>query len=431
MFALHVEKAQKYMGWPSVTDKGVDKGIDPSSLEHVVHHVETALGVFEADGALVVQNPAFEAFLDTLVPKPGGPLLKVLESIVETAVSKTGGPVVHVEGDKFFSVVIKPLKNGWTLCEARDVSEERRLEALKKLAERKVDEILSVSGCFIAELDRLGAIIKLNEFGGVVMNCPPETLIGMRFIDELVEFKDRKWAVQVFDRALRGEPALLQPVEFDLMTLAGERRILRWRASPAEGSAGSPRGVLMSGVDITEHRMTEEQIIFMASHDQITGLPNRALFMDRAGVALAQARRGNLKAGVMFIDLDGFKNVNDTLGHEAGDVLLKQAANRMVRRVRASDTVARFGGDEFAVLLGNVNSQENATMVAESILKELSRDFEIKGTAVSISGSIGLSFFPDDAEVAEDLIRLADGAMYAVKRSGKRGVRTARDSVAL
>ena len=175
--------------------------------------------------------------------------------------------------------------------------------------------------------------------------------------------------------------------------------------------------------DVTERKKREEQISFQAFHDSLTGLPNRMLFLDRLDQVLAQARRS--KSGtvaVMFLDLDHFKEINDTLGHEAGDACLKEVAGRVRQCVRASDTVARMGGDEFTLLLPKVIAEADVRAVAQKILEAMKMPIVLGGQQVAITTSIGISMFPRDAQDGETLLKHADAAMYKVKNSGRAGM---------
>jgi diguanylate cyclase (GGDEF)-like protein/PAS domain S-box-containing protein len=156
----------------------------------------------------------------------------------------------------------------------------------------------------------------------------------------------------------------------------------------------------------------------MAYYDQLTRLPNRALFFDRLGVNLAQAKRYDFSFALLYIDLDGFKQVNDTRGHDQGDALLVQVAARLERCCRDSDTVSRLGGDEFAVLMPRVNGPEDSAVVAERIIAALSEAFDLRGEQCQIGGSIGISLFPSDAGDADTLLNRADSAMYEAKQRG-------------
>ena len=171
--------------------------------------------------------------------------------------------------------------------------------------------------------------------------------------------------------------------------------------------------------DITPLKIQQQQVEHIAYHDALTGLPNRMLLSDRMEQALARARRSHESVAIVCLDLDGFKAVNDTLGHEAGDTLLIEVARRLSSCVRADDTVARLGGDEFVVLLDSVASLEACETTLYRILEELALPATLAGNSASISGSIGYTLFPEDDADADTLLRHADQAMYAVKQAGK------------
>ena len=168
-------------------------------------------------------------------------------------------------------------------------------------------------------------------------------------------------------------------------------------------------------------KMAEERMYHMATHDGLTDLPNLRLAMDRLSMALSEARRGKTSVAVMFIDLDGFKAVNDSLGHDAGDQVLKQVARRLLSCVRETDTVCRVGGDEFLVIATGLHTPENAELMAEKILQLVSQPVISNGQQPVISASIGIAFYPDHGEDKDQLIKLADEAMYQIKKSGKNG----------
>jgi diguanylate cyclase (GGDEF)-like protein/PAS domain S-box-containing protein len=170
--------------------------------------------------------------------------------------------------------------------------------------------------------------------------------------------------------------------------------------------------------DITQSRIEQETVAHHAQHDFLTGLPNRLLFRDRFNRQLAVAKRYSRKFAVMYIDLDRFKPVNDTLGHQAGDLLLMAVAERLSSLVREIDTVSRFGGDEFALLVSEVMTRKDVNSLAEKILAALSRPFELEGHKVTISGSLGIAIYPDDGIDMETILSNADAAMYKAKRKG-------------
>nr|WP_321464404.1 EAL domain-containing protein [uncultured Desulfobulbus sp.] len=171
--------------------------------------------------------------------------------------------------------------------------------------------------------------------------------------------------------------------------------------------------------DITEIKRQEEHIIHQAYHDSLTGLPNRRLAMDRIEVSIAHVRRGGTKLAVLSLDLDNFKNINDSLGHASGDTLLLQVTNRLVSQVREEDTVARLGGDEFLLLVAAISSEELVISLIQRLLKCLAAPFQVDNQELFVSASIGVAFFPRDGANAETLIKHADIAMYQAKNQGK------------
>ncbi|GAB2847796.1 hypothetical protein GCM10027277_14870 [Pseudoduganella ginsengisoli] len=173
--------------------------------------------------------------------------------------------------------------------------------------------------------------------------------------------------------------------------------------------------------DITDRKRAEEVISYQAYHDILTDLPNRMLFKDRLGLAVIQAKRKLTELAVMFVDLDRFKLVNDTLGHVKGDELLQQAALRLKECLRKGDTLARQGGDEFTIVLPELRDRQDAKVIAEKFLETLQKPFDLDGHQVHISASIGIAIYPSDGETIDELLRHADIAMYQVKALGKNG----------
>ena len=186
---------------------------------------------------------------------------------------------------------------------------------------------------------------------------------------------------------------------------------------------GQPLRMIGTHADITERKMLEQRMHHMAHYDPLTDLPNRALITERLQQAVVRARRDRSHLAVMFIDLDKFKPINDTLGHEIGDLLLQQVAQRLRVSVRASDTVARIGGDEFIVLLSSIEQERDAVIVAEKILQALIEEFEIEGHRLHISGSIGIAAYPEHGDNEKLLMINADIAMYHAKKQGRNDYR--------
>ncbi len=184
---------------------------------------------------------------------------------------------------------------------------------------------------------------------------------------------------------------------------------------------GNPLRSVGTIQDITERKSVEKKIEHMAHHDPLTGLPNRILAKARAEQIIATAKRSNTKAAFLFIDLDGFKSINDILGHSAGDAMLKTISFRLKECVRESDIISRQGGDEFLVVLSDIKENKFIASTAEKILTELEKPFDLSGNTFSLSGSIGVALYPDHGNTFETLLQSADTAMYKAKEKGKNG----------
>jgi len=211
--------------------------------------------------------------------------------------------------------------------------------------------------------------------------------------------------------------------ELELACLGGGTVWAEVSTSGLRDDAGAFSGILGVSRDISARRQTEQRMRHMAQHDSLTGLPNRALFSDRLQQALAAARRERRPLALMFLDLDHFKPINDAFGHAVGDALLQQAALRMRQCVRASDTVARIGGDEFVVLLRTVHTADHALAVARKLGRALALPFEIGGQRLQVSASIGVALSPEHGDDEIALARHADLAMYQAKQAGRDQVR--------
>jgi diguanylate cyclase (GGDEF)-like protein/PAS domain S-box-containing protein len=233
------------------------------------------------------------------------------------------------------------------------------------------------------------------------------------------EYREQIW--DAWQKAVQAR----QPVRLEYRVITADNRD-KWvleQGVPVFGIDGQVQALEGILVDITELKQIQEQIQHMASYDNLTDLPNRALLADRIERALLAAQRHSFKLAIFFIDLDKFKPINDELGHAVGDWLLKAVAQRMVESVRESDTVARIGGDEFAVLLPSIASPQDACNVAEKIRCALNRPFITPdGVTLGISCSIGVALYPEHGAKERDLLRAADEAMYRVKQGGRNAV---------
>jgi diguanylate cyclase (GGDEF)-like protein len=222
-------------------------------------------------------------------------------------------------------------------------------------------------------------------------------------------------------------------LEKHLAMLERENRIIKKKLERSEANRGILEEALASHLELLKVcnaeieesreiiRQSEARYRSLALYDSLTGLPSRVLFQERLSRAVAHAEKVNCLVALLFTDLDRFKTVNDTAGHETGDMVLKEAGERLVTCVRNEDTVARIGGDEFVVLLENIPDRQAAVRSTERILAVMSEPFLVRNSMLSVSASIGISLFPFDGEDIDTLLKNADAAMYSVKRRGRNG----------
>ncbi len=212
-------------------------------------------------------------------------------------------------------------------------------------------------------------------------------------------------------------------IEYRLRHKDGSYRWFLSRGALRRDDAGQPVRLLGVQVDITERRRAEEQLGRLAHYDNLTGLPNRVLFADRLGQAMIESDRHGRLVGVAFIDLDRFKNINDTLGHDAGDQLLKAVAERLTGAMRKGDTVARLSGDEFTLILADMGHADDAARVAQKVLEAFTQPFHVAGRELYMTASLGITLYPFDVQDVSGLLRNADIAMYRAKESGRNTYR--------
>ncbi|NTW88069.1 MAG: diguanylate cyclase [Desulfobulbaceae bacterium] len=221
----------------------------------------------------------------------------------------------------------------------------------------------------------------------------------------------------IWQTILSGEQ--LQYFETTRIRKDGKKVYVTITTSPLLNTDGEIIGNSVIARDVTERRQLEETIRHQAHYDTLTDLPNRQLFMDLLSLELVKAQRNGKKLALLFMDLNGFKLVNDTLGHSCGDHLLQEVARRLKASIRLSDTVARLGGDEFTVLMPDLTQRDDVDIVLGKIRGVFETPFILEGVAVETSASIGISMFPDNGDCSDNLIKKADSAMYAAKGSGK------------
>jgi diguanylate cyclase (GGDEF)-like protein/PAS domain S-box-containing protein len=291
------------------------------------------------------------------------------------------------------------------------------------LAEREAvhrrDYYLTILEDFPALIWRAGLDTHCNYFNRTWLEFtgrPLEMELGDGWT-EGVHPDDFKGCVDTYLEAFAAQRPF--SMEYRLRRYDGEYRWILDIGRPFFDPEGQFAGYIGSCFDITDKKLAEEQIRTLAYYDPLTSLPNRTLFHDRLNLALAQARRDGGKLALLFLDLDRFKIINDTMGHHCGDLLLQQVAERLKSCTREGDTVARLGGDEFVVLLQPISDDRTAAVVAEKILEIFEAPFQLAEGTLRTSTSIGYVIYPADGQTSEHLLKHADLAMYRAKELGR------------
>ena len=301
---------------------------------------------------------------------------------------------------------------------SKDINERREAEEALRASEEKFRQLTEN----IREV-----FWMMNAAGTEVLYVSPayEEIWG-RTCDELychpmswiesIEPEDRELAHATFLRQMQGERI---ESEYRIRNAKGESKWVRDRAFPIRNEAGEIVRVAGIAEEISERKKAEAALAHQAQHDYLTGLPNRVLLCDRLEASIGRAAKSGLIAAIIYIDLDNFKLVNDTLGHEAGDTLLQLATERLQRCIREFDTLARMGGDEFMVVVNEITGDQMALAIAERLRTALQKTFHLAGNELHVSASLGVAIYPRDGRDVSALRRNADAAMYSAKRGGK------------
>ena len=301
------------------------------------------------------------------------------------------------------------------------------IQTQQRLAEERdrAQRYLEVASTLVVVLDAQGCVELVNRQGCELLGFAEDELRGRDWFDAVVPDTDRLDARRAFARLVSGVEPPRDSLETFVRTKAGDKRKIAWRNSALRNDEGEIIAVLRSGEDVTERRRAEAQVAYLAYHDALTGLPNRTQLEEQLRLDLVRARRSGEAVALLYFDLDNFKLVNDSLGHAAGDEVLRETARRVSDLVRGGDVLARQGGDEFLLLMhcGGADAAAGAAQqAAERIAAALERPFEISDAEFHIGASIGVALFPEHAQDAEALLKRADAAMYQAKRTGSGSV---------
>jgi diguanylate cyclase (GGDEF)-like protein/PAS domain S-box-containing protein len=310
----------------------------------------------------------------------------------------------------------------------RRLSREINLRAATEKELVAAERVLRISHqrqMLLREHTPLGVIEWNTDFEFEYWNKAAEGIFGFtedevigRHVTERILPQDVREAVDVVWRDLLANKGGERSTNENI-TKDGRTILCEWYNTPLLNQDGKVVGVSSLVDDITERRQSEEMIWEQANFDSLTGLPNRNMFHNRLEQEIVKSKRADLSLALLLVDLDEFKEVNDTLGHDVGDLLLKEAARRIKACVRDSDTVARLGGDEFTIILSELNAKNKADNIAEKIIASLAEEYPIGEEVIHISGSIGITLYPEDATDIDALIKSADQAMYTAKHNGR------------
>jgi diguanylate cyclase (GGDEF)-like protein/PAS domain S-box-containing protein len=303
----------------------------------------------------------------------------------------------------------------------REASERQRAEDSERKAAQRLRMHVEHTSMGVIEWDPRLRITSWNAAADGIFGYSRAEAVGADAVDLLVEDKERERIRRIWARSAANRGAVTHTCEH--VRKDGAPVVCEWSHTPLFDANGAVFCVASLVRDITRRSAQEQLIHHMAHHDALTELPNRRLLLDRLDHAVVQAKRDGRSVALLYVDLDRFKLINDTFGHAGGDAVLREVARRLLVCVRAGDTVSREGGDEFLVALPNLERIEDARRVISTIRSELAKPHQYSGQEFQVTCSIGLSYFPGDADTPSALIKHADAAMYEAKESGRNALR--------
>jgi len=410
-------------------------------LDMAIETVPNGVCIFDSDLKVVTCNGRYGE-LYGLAPEQIRPGME-LGDILDACIAAGGGPlnveqfrgswptranplataqiIEEVKNGGVFAVSRHPMRNGWVMELHKDVTDASLAEARAEAARQELIERQYAidQAVIVAITDLKGRIIYANDNFCRISGYPREELLGQdhRILKSGVHppslFRDmyrqiargQVWRGELCNRSKHGSLYWVDTV-----------------ITPQLGPNGKPVAYMAIRVDVTARKRAEEQVLYAARHDALTGIANRTVLLERIDQALLKARQGRGAVAIVILDLDGFKHINDTLGHATGDTLLKELAHRLKASLRPTETVARLGGDEFAIVQESGESpREEATNLADRLLEIVSTPYRLDGHDVAVGASIGIALAPAHGTTPGELLKKADLALYRVKSEGRNG----------
>jgi diguanylate cyclase (GGDEF)-like protein/PAS domain S-box-containing protein len=393
-------QAEELLGYPAA-----EWVADPDLWERILHDDDRDRVMLEEQRTLEAVEP-FEAEY-RLVGRDGR-LVWIWER--DRIIRNDDGKPVYTQGVMFDVTELKRTQEALAESERRVRDERDRAQGY-----------LDIAGTMIVVLGADQRVSLANRRACEVLGWSEEDLLGRNWFDTAVSETERESVRDVFGRLIAGDMAGIENYENNIVTRSGAERLVAWHNTVLTGDDGRITGTLSSGEDITDRRRAEKRVAHLAFHDQLTGLPNRAMLADRLALAVDRARRGGGSAGLLCLDLDDFKLVNDSLGHVVADELVAAVARRLEVATRHADVLTRGGGDEFFLLLPDLprEAERHGLATARRVVAAFQEPFEAAGAEFHVSASVGIALYPRDAGDADELLRHADTAMYQAKRSAR------------
>ncbi len=417
--SLALENARLYTD----TRKWADK------MDYILSSITDLYFVLDAEGRFREVNPRAEQFFRRTVNELLGkniweefPSARDAGFYNQFQRAMTGKQPVHFEGKSnisghWYEIHLYP-RDGRLEVYFRDISDRKQAEEALQESEKRFRVVAEAARVMIYEIDVLtGEILVLRGLQELLGYRQGEIALTREWWTDALHPEDRDRIIAQSEESLRSGKDYR--VEYRLRHRDGRYIYVQDTGKIMKDGTGRLARFIGGLVDISDRKNMEEEIRHMAQHDALTDLPNRRLFIDILNVELSQARRHKNVAAILFLDLDRFKEINDTLGHDVGDRLLQEVALRFRRTVRESDTVARIGGDEFNIVLADISRSQDISDIARKVIQSLEQPIVIAEHLLAITTSIGISIYPNDSEDTDTLLRYADIAMYAAKEKGR------------